>query len=228
MGEGVALVLPRLVVNAKTYPEGTGKRAVKLAQAVRRIEKATHVPIALAVQPVDARACAEAGAHVYAQHIDRVLSGQSTGATRWESLLDAGVEGTLLNHSERRLSPADIAWAVDLVRKSKSISLVCSRDTKESMALAGLGPSMLAVEPPELIGGSVSVTSADPGIVSGTVRAVHSMSPKLPVLCGAGVKTGKDAAAARKLGSHGVLVASGVLLARSPEAAMRDLAKGLR
>lgn len=223
----MAARLPRLVVNCKTYPEATGRRAVALARAAGRIERTTGVPVAVAVQAVDIANCVAAGARVYAQHFDRVVTAQSTGATRWESLVAAGVEGTLLNHSERRLAPRDLRWHLEAVRRSRAVSLLCARDRGEAGRLARLGPTLLAVEPPRLIGGDVSVTTADPAIVRGTVESVRRVAPRLPVLCGAGVKDGRDARAARALGAHGVLVASGVTLAPRPARALEGLARGL-
>jgi triosephosphate isomerase len=86
---------------------------------------------------------------------------------------------------------------------------------------------MLAIEPPELIGGDISVTTADPGIVSNTVKAVKMINKNVKILCGAGVKNGKDVAKAIELGSDGVLLASGVVKAKEKEAVLRDLAAGL-
>ena len=89
--------------------------------------------------------------------------------------------------------------------------------------LAAFSPDFIAVEPPELIGGDISVTTANPGIVSGTVDAVSKVDPKVAVLCGAGVKTGDDVKTAIDLGAKGVLLASGVVKAKDPEAVVRDL-----
>ena len=45
----------------------------------------------------------------------------------------------------------------------------CAADLEEARSLAEIGPTFIAVEPPELIGGDISVTTADPAIVSDTV-----------------------------------------------------------
>ena len=47
------------------------------------------------------------------------------------------------------------------------------------------------------------------------------------VLCGAGVKNGKDVSKAIELGADGVLIASGVVKAADWHAALSDLAAGL-
>ena len=51
------------------------------------------------------------------------------------------------------------------------------------------------------------------------------MNGDVAVLCGAGVKTGEDVRTALDLGARGVLLASGVVKAKDPEAVLRDLIK---
>jgi len=94
-------------------------------------------------------------------------------------------------------------------------------------AAAALGPDAVAVEPPELIGGDVSVSTADPGIVEDAVAAADAVDPDVDVFCGAGVSTGEDVAAAGELGASGILLASGVAKADKPRAALEDLVSGL-
>ena len=103
----------------------------------------------------------------------------------------------------------------------------CAADVDEAMALAALVPTYVAVEPPELIGGDTSVTSADPGIVSGTAAAVREVSEEVGILCGAGVKPGADVAKAIELGTIGVLLASGGPKAEEPGAALSGLTSEL-
>ena len=81
---------------------------------------------------------------------------------------------------------------------------------------------VIAVEPPELIGGDISVSTARPELISDSVQKIS----KVPVLVGAGVKNGADVRIARKLGAVGVLIASGVTKANDPEAVLLDLAQG--
>ena len=103
----------------------------------------------------------------------------------------------------------------------------CAADVNEAHKLAELGPTFIAVEPPELIGGDISVTTADPAIVSNTVDAVRSINPNVRVLCGAGVKDGNDVRTAVQLGAHGVLLASGVTKAENVDAVLANLVQGL-
>jgi triosephosphate isomerase len=86
---------------------------------------------------------------------------------------------------------------------------------------------MLAVEPPELIGTGVPVSKAKPEVVSGTVELVKEINSDMVVLCGAGITRGEDVAAALRLGTEGVLVASGVVKAKDPYRVLLEFAEAL-
>ena len=215
-------------MNLKNYPQTSGSRAVALSKAARKVEREFDVRIALCPQPLDVRACAEAGVAVYAQHFDRVLKPESTGWTSLEALAEAGCTGALVNHSEHRLPLGEVMWAVDEAKRRKVDVVLCTKDSDESGKLASTNPTMVAVEPPELIGGDVSVTTADPSVVRRSVDAVRVVAPETLVLCGAGIKNQADVAKAVALGAHGILVASGVTKAKKPDVALRDLAMGFR
>ncbi|KYK21213.1 triose-phosphate isomerase [Thermoplasmatales archaeon SM1-50] len=219
---------PAIVLNVKTYTEATGVNAVEIARLMEKISKQTNVSLAIAVQACDIASCAkEIDIPVYAQHIDPIKPGSSTGWTLPEAVKSAGAVGTLINHSEHRLILADIDTCITRTKDLGLDSLVCTNNVFTSKAVATFFPSMIAVEPPELIGGDVSVTTADPGIVSTTVNAVRSINTTVKILCGAGVKNGKDVAKAIELGADGVLLASGIVKAKNKEAVLRDLISGI-
>jgi triosephosphate isomerase len=164
---------------------------------------------------------------VFSQHIDAAKPGGFTGHVLPEAVKEAGAVGTLINHSERRLKLADIDAAVVRAREVGLISLVCSNNSSVSAAVAALKPDMLAVEPPELIGTGIPVSKAKPEVVSDTVSLVHRINPDVITLCGAGITTGEDVAAALKLGTQGVLVASGIVKAKDPYKTLLDFAKSM-
>jgi len=219
---------PIIVLNVKTYTEATGTNALELARLMERIAKETGVSMAIAVQASDIYPCSKAVTlPVFAQHIDPIKPGSCTGWTLPEAVKVAGAVGTLINHSEHRLILADIDTCVTRAKELNLTSLVCTNNVATSKAVATFSPTMIAIEPPELIGGDISVTTADPGIVSNTVKAVRDLNKTVVILCGAGVKNGKDVRKAIELGAQGVLLASGVVKAREKEAVLRDLAAGL-
>jgi triosephosphate isomerase len=85
-------------------------------------------------------------------------------------------------------------------------------------------PDITSVEPPELIGTGISVSKAKPEIVTDTVKLVHKVDPKMIILCGAGISTAEDVFIALKLGTRGVLVASGIVKAKDPYTVLRAFA----
>ncbi|MCD6403579.1 MAG: tryptophan synthase subunit alpha, partial [Nanoarchaeota archaeon] len=93
--------------------------------------------------------------------------------------------------------------------------------------VASLQPDYVAIEPPELIGGKVSVVTR-PELVKKGIEAVKSISKKTEVLVGAGVHSKEDVKKAIKLGAKGVFVASSICKAKDPEEKIRELAEGLK
>jgi len=221
------LETPVIVLNVKTYAEAVGNKTIEIAKHMQTVADETGVAMAIAVQATDIAACAKkVSIPVYAEHIDPITPGSHTGWTLPEAVKDAGAIGTLINHSEHRLTLADIDKCLVRSNELSLDQIICSNNIETSKAIAALNPQFVAVEPPELIGGDVSVTSADPDIVSGTVEAVKTVNKNVSVLCGAGVKNGSDVKKAIELGATGVLLASGVVKAENKISVLRDLASG--
>ncbi len=222
------LKIPTIVLNVKTYAEATGIKALELAQLMDRISQEIGVSMAIAVQATDISICAEkVKIPVFAEHIDPITPGSHTGWTLPESVKETGAVGTLINHSEHRLKLADIDFCVTRAKELNLDHIVCTNNISTSKAAAVFSPNFIAVEPPELIGGDTSVTTADPDIVSGSVDTVKDINKNVKVLCGAGVKNGRDVSKSIELGAEGVLLASGIVKAKDKESVIRDLASGL-
>jgi len=222
------LKTPVIVLNVKTYTEATGENALAIATLMDNISQETGASMAIAVQATDISLCTrKANIPVFAEHIDPIKPGSCTGWTLPEAIKAAGAVGTLINHSEHRLILADIDVCITRAKELNLDHIICSNNVATSKAIATFSPNFVAVEPPELIGGDISVTTADPGIVSSTVNAVKNINKNVKILCGAGVKDGKDVAKAIELGADGVLLASGVVKAKDKKSVIRDLASGL-
>ena len=222
-----------IIVNFKTYKEATGENAVKLAkQCEAAAAKAKgRGKIVVAVQAADIFRVTSAIdtrlVEVFAQHIDANGQGKSTGFVTAQAARDAGASGTLLNHAEHKIT--DIAKRISTARAANLTTVVCAADIAEAKAIAGLGtlPDYIAIEPPELIGGTISVSKAKPEVVSDSVAAVKSANRSIKVLCGAGVNSREDVEKALELGTEGILVASFVVLAKDPEKALLELINGI-
>ena len=217
-----------IAVNFKTYLESSGPKAVTLAKACERVADETGATVIVAPPMPDLASVAEAVAiPVFSQHVDDVGPGSTTGHVALENVLASGARGTLLNHSERRLRVSEISSTVGRCKQAGLSTIVCTNDLAVTRACAALEPDFVAIEPPELIGGDISVTNANPEIVAESVRVAKKAFPGIRVLCGAGVKTGEDVAKAIELGTNGVLLASGVVKAKDPREVLADLAAGL-
>jgi len=220
---------PLILVNLKTYLESTGQNAIEFARIVERVYEKTGISIALAPQAVDIQAVAESSeTPVFAQHIDPVKPGKGTGHILPEAMAEAGCGGTLINHSERQLPLEVIEATIKRAREVELYTVVCADTVEKAARVASFGPDAVAIEPPELIGSGVPVSKAQPEIVSGAVEAVKKVNPNVRVLCGAGITDGEDATAALELGAEGILVASGVVKAEDPYAALLDLARAMQ
>ena len=223
------LRVPIIVVNVKTYAEATGKKALEIAEIMSKVAKETNANLAIAVQHPDIKIVADnVDIPVLAQHIDPIEPGSHTGWILAEAVKEAGAIGTLLNHSEHRLKLADIDTCIKLAKENELTTIVCSNNLDTSKAIAALKPDFVAIEPPELIGGDISVTTANPEIVADTVREVRAINREIKILCGAGVKKGEDVSKAIELGTDGVLLASGVVKAQNKEEVLKDLVSGLK
>lgn len=220
---------PTIVVNFKTYPEASGKGALEIAKVCELVAKETGAAIVVAPPMMDlALVVSSVSIPVIAQHLDSVPSGATTGHVTVENAKSSGAVGTLINHSERRLKIAEIHELIDRSRFAGLATIVCTNNLAVSKACAAMEPDFVAIEPPELIGGDISVTTANPKIVSDTVRSIRTISKGVSVLCGAGVKNGRDVAKAIELGTEGVLLASGVVKAKDKKAVLFDLVSGLK
>ncbi len=217
---------PLVVVNLKTYEAAHGASAEQLARAIASVETDARVVVAVSAFDLAGVVAAAPELEVWCQHLDPVGFGSFTGWLHPSTAVERGASGTLINHAEHKVSIEHVAMLLDTVPEGFTVC-ACAADIEEARALTALQPDFVAVEPPELIGGDISVTTADPSIVSGTAAAVREISEEVGILCGAGVKNGADVAAAIELGTVGVLLASGVTKADDPTAVMTDLVSSL-
>ncbi|WP_157078622.1 triose-phosphate isomerase [Methanobrevibacter filiformis] len=215
---------PIVILNFKTYLESTGLNALNLAKSLESVADESGITFVAAVQDADIyRINEETNIPIFAQNIDPISPGGHTGSSLLECLKESGANGTLINHSEKRMELADIGEVVDKTKDNGLFSVVCTNNVETSVAAATLNPNFVAVEPPELIGSGISVSQAEPEVVEGTVSRVKEINKDVKVLCGAGISTGDDVAAALDLGAEGVLLASGIILAENPKDALLDL-----
>lgn len=218
----------KVFVNFKAYPQGTGEKAVELARVCREVS-AFAVQIIPIVQAVDVFRVKQAvNLPVWVQHLDFQLQGQFTGWVNLEAVVEAGVSGTLLNHSEHQIPPGTIKQILGRVRGIGDIGgnkgfevMICCKTLGQMERLAKLKPDYIGYEISELVGGKVSIVDYGPR----TIKHAVEICGKIPLIVGAGIHKGEDLLKARQLGSAGVLISSAVVLADNPKQKLEEILK---
>ena len=230
----------KVFINFKTYPQGTGERAVGLVRELEKVsdgillrqladqndKKIEYIPI---VQVVDVwRIKQETKLAVWVQNIDPYPQGKFSGWTNLEAVVEAGAGGTLLSHSEHVISPGLVKQALARVGKLKVQSskfkvMVCAKTLGQMERLVKLKPDYIGFEIAELIGTKTSITATNPKAIEHAVKICGNV----PLIVGAGVNTSEDLVVARKLGAGGVLISSAVVLDNNPGEKLVELIKGL-
>ena len=219
---------PIVILNYKTYLESSGLNALKLAHDLESAASESGITMVATPQAADIyRISEETSLPIFAQHIDPITPGGHTGSSLISTLIEAGISGSLINHSEQRMKLADIDEVVKMCKANDIESCVCTNNIETSKAIATMAPTAVAVEPPELIGTGIPVSQAQPEVVEDTVAEVKAINKNVKVLCGAGITTGDDMKAAMDLGADGVLLAPGIIKAESPKDALLDLVSKL-
>ncbi|MEM2121690.1 MAG: triose-phosphate isomerase [Candidatus Woesearchaeota archaeon] len=219
-----------LIINFKNYEQGIGLNAEKLAILVenysKNFRKKLNLEVFIAVNPADVfRVASKTKLKVFSV-AEPLTYGRNTGFVIPEALKQNNCSGLLINHSEHKISYDGIKFLVNACKKLRMISLVCVPNVYELKKVLELTPDFIALEPPELIEGDVSVSNAKPEIISQAVKIINSKKARTILLCGAGVKNKEDVKKALELGTKGVLVASGLLKANNKKKELLDLIKG--
>ncbi len=219
------LKTPIFITNFKTYEQAVGLKAIELAKIHEKVAIDTGKSIGVAVAAADIYRVSQAvNIPVFAQHVDPVDYGSFTGHILPQNIRNAGAIGTLLNHSERRVDPEILSQSTTCAQKASLVRVMCAENPDEVESLAALDPDFLAFEPPELIGSSdKSVSSEAPD----SIRESVERSLGIPVLVGAGINSPEDIRVAMELGANGFLVASAIVKAADPEAALTELVKAM-
>ncbi|MFA4891344.1 MAG: triose-phosphate isomerase, partial [Candidatus Gracilibacteria bacterium] len=231
-----------IIINFKDYDEATGENAKKLAKIFEKVAVETGAMVAVAVHPTDLRAVVAEVTQipVFSQSGDSYTGGAGqpkktqTGRMTPNIIKKIGAKGILVNHAENPRSNEEIRSIIeDFKAECPEIKIVvCAESVERAQGIVGIcgagaagtgarAPAdFIAIEPPDMIGGDVSVTTK-PEVIKDAVEKIGDN-----VLVGAGVKTGDDVKEALRLGAKGVLLASGVIKpkdGKTPEEALRSL-----
>ena len=215
------------IINCKNYEEIAGEKIIKLAKIAEKISKKYKIKIAIAPPHHLIPLITKFGIIVLAQHLDDKKVGSTTGFMIPEIIKKSKIDGSIINHSEHRITESEIKNLVKRLKKLKLKTIVCVKNVSEAKKYAKINPTFIAIEPPELIGTGRAISTEKPQLITNSIDAVQSAKNSTKILCGAGIVSAEDVSRAVELGSKGILVASGVIKAKNWESILSDFSRGL-
>ena len=210
-----------LIVNCKVYREASRKYLHKLVKQVDEVQgKSDKLRIIVCVSALYLESLAKQFPRLtfFSQSVDGIGFGAHTGHISPYQVKEVGGSGTLLNHSEKRIPEAEIVNCVVHCKKANLEVCLCVENKEEIKKYESLQVDFIAIEPPELIGGEISISEDRPSLIKDCVE----LSEK-PLLVGAGIKTKQDVEIAKELGAEGILVSSGIVRAENPRQVLEEL-----
>jgi triosephosphate isomerase len=215
------------IINCKNYDEIAGNKIIKIAKIAEKVSKKYKIPIAIAPPHHLIPLISKFKIITLAQHVDDKEIGSTTGFMVPEIVKKSKIHGSIINHSEHRISEKEIKSLVKRLQKLKLKTVLCVKNINEAKKYAKINPTFIAIEPPELIGTGRAISTERPTLITNAVQSVKSARNSTKLLCGAGIVSGQDVSKAKELGSKGILVASGIVKAKNWERVISEFAKAL-
>ncbi|MEM0465369.1 MAG: triose-phosphate isomerase [Candidatus Pacearchaeota archaeon] len=204
---------PIVIVNFKTYKQGW--ETLELANIIESVDR----DIIVGLQATDIyRVSSSTRLSCYCQHVDYMKPGRNTGFILPESVQKNGGVGSFLNHSEHSLSIDEIKKTIIRCKEVGLKTAVFANSFEQAKKIEEFSPDYLIYEPPELVAGEISVSSAKPEVISKICK-----TSKIPVLVGAGIRTHKDVLKSIELGSYGIAISSAITIAKDPKSVLKEL-----
>jgi triosephosphate isomerase len=224
----MTLARPHFLINFKVYDGTAGADGLEYARTVERVAEETGATFAVMPQTPDLRLVArETDLPVVAQAVDAAPEGRGTGVVLPETVREAGADGVMVNHPERRQTVPEVAEIVDRCHSLGLDSVVCVADVETGRAMATLGPNWLLFEKPEDVGTERAITRTHPERVRSFVAAIDDVDPGVKVLVGGGISTAEDVASGFELGVDAAGAASAALGADDREVWLRSVGEAL-
>lgn len=214
-------------INYKLEKEASGKHSSQMTKVL--LENAvSDVRIIFVPQLLDLQSlCAlYPQASFFCPHADFHSYGKGTGYVLLENVKESGAVGVVLNHAEHKLPKHVLRKTIFRAKRVGLKIMACADSLKETEAILELDPDFIAYEPPELIGGDVSVSQAQPQVLEKFSAMIKDSNKPIIPITGAGIKTQSDVRKAVELGTSGIFVASGIVRAKNPKAAFEELLLG--
>ena len=154
------------IINCKNYDEIAGDKIIKMANIAEKISKKYKVPIAIAPPHHLIPLITKFKITVLAQHVDDKKVGSTTGFMVPEIVKKSRISGSIINHSEHRISEKEIRSLVKRLQKLKLKTVLCVKNVNEVKKYVKLNPTFIAIEPPELIGTGRAISTEKPTLIT--------------------------------------------------------------
>lgn len=204
-----------------------GNKMLELAKVIDEAATKLDVDVIVTPQYTDISLLAQntMRIHVYAQHMDALVPGRGLGSVLPEAVKEAGAEGVMLNHAEKKLDLETLAATIKRADEIGLATIVCTDTLEEIKAVAALEPNIIVAEPTALIG---TGQTSDMDYVLDTIAAVKAINPEIMVLQGAGISNGRDVYNVIAAGAEATGSTSGIIKAADPAAMVWEMLTALR
>lgn len=190
-----------------------GKELLELVRRIDEIAQKYSMDVIVDPQTVDIKMIADNTSdriRLYAQHMDSIPVGRGMGEALAEALKEAGAEGVMINHAEKKLSLAAVKESIKRADEAGLATMVCADSLEEIREIAYMAPNILVAEPTELIGSGKAV---DKEYVDNCIDIIKSINKDILVLPSAGIASGKDCYNIVSLGADASGSSSGIVKA---------------
>ena len=203
-----------IIVNFKNYK--AGKDVVNLTKKLNKRKFSLAVPVSNINEVYN-----KTNMKIFSQHVDFQKKGKTTGFIIPESLKESGAIGSLLNHSEHKISFDNIKKTINRCKKLNFKIIICASNLSEVKKFKKLKPYAIAFEDSKLISTGKSITKYN---TKGLKKFVSLLKKsKIIPICGAGISSVEDVKESRRLGCDGVLVASAIANVKNPDRFLKNL-----
>ena len=137
------------IINCKNYNEISGDKIIKLAKISQRISKKYKIPIAIAPPHHLIPLITKFNVIVLAQHLDDKKVGSTTGFMIPEIAKKSKINGSLINHSEHRISEKEIKNLIKRLKRLRLQTVLCVKNVNELKKYLKLNPTFIAIEQQE-------------------------------------------------------------------------------
>ncbi|MCE5255707.1 MAG: triose-phosphate isomerase [Spirochaetaceae bacterium] len=224
-GYGRTIKPPFFEIGPKSYLFGND--ILELAKAADAASQKYKVDIIFTTPYCDIRMIANATKHlfVFAPHMDPLQAGRGLADILPESIKAAGAVGVMLNHSEKPLSLSVLGKTIRRADDLGLFTIACADSIAEAKAITLLEPNIIVAEPTDLIGTGRTSTME---YVEASIAAVKSINPKILVLQGAGISSGKDVYRVISAGAEGTGSSSAIAKAADRPAMIDEMICAVR